>query len=156
MSLRPMLVLLLGLLAGGAAALTPTEGTLTPEQDARYRTLIHEFRCLVCQNQTIADSNAELAADLRDQVHERIVAGESDDAIRRYVTDRYGDFVLYKPPLTARTVLLWVGPFMLALVGIWMVLRLLRRSRRAPVPAAVAPADAERLRHLLDEEEGRP
>ena len=151
MNLRPIVALLLAAFVGGAAALTPMEGTLTPEQDARYRVLIHELRCLVCQNQTIADSNADLAADLRKQVHDRIAAGESDDDIRRYVTDRYGDFVLYKPPLTARTAALWIAPFLLVLLGIGLVLRMLRRNRVAPV--AATPVDAQRLRQLLDEKD---
>ncbi len=151
MSLRPIAVLLLAGFLGCAAALTPQEGTLTPEQDARYRVLIHELRCLVCQNQTIADSNADLAADLRKQVHDRIAAGESDDDIRRYVTDRYGDFVLYKPPLSSRTAALWIGPFLLALLGVGLVWRLLRRARSAPAEAE--PVDAQRLRRLLDDKE---
>lgn len=139
------------LLSVAASALTPQESTLPPEQEARYRTLIHEMRCLVCQNQTIADSNAELAADLRKQVHERIVAGESDADIRRYVTDRYGDFVLYKPPLSPRTLLLWIGPFVVVIGALLIVLRLLLR-RRAVAPPVVA--DAAELRKLLDEERG--
>ena len=151
--MRPLLALLFMAFVGVASALTPQERALTPEQEERYRTLIHELRCLVCQNQTIADSNAELAADLRKQVHDHIEAGYSDDDVRRYVTDRYGDFVLYKPPLTPRTALLWVGPFALAVIGLWLVIRLLRRARVAP--SSAAPVDAERLRHLLDEEEGR-
>lgn len=147
---RP-LALLLTAFIGIAAALTPHEGTLTPEQDARYRALIHELRCLVCQNQTIADSNADLAADLRRQVHDRIAAGESDDEIRRYVTDRYGDFVLYKPPLNARTAALWIAPFVLVLIGVVLVLRLVRRTRAAPAPSE--PGDGQRLRDLLDEKD---
>jgi cytochrome c-type biogenesis protein CcmH len=126
---------------------------LDAQQQARYQVLINELRCLVCQNQTIADSNAELAADLRKQVHDRIAAGDSDQDIRRFVTDRYGDFVLYKPPLSARTAALWVGPFVLVLLGIAWVLRLLRRSRSVPAQAPTAPVDAQRLRELLDEKD---
>lgn len=149
-----VMVMALLLFTPHAWSLTPHEQPLTPEQDARYRALIHELRCLVCQNQTIADSNADLATDLRGQVHARIAAGETDAQIRRYVTDRYGDFVLYKPPLTARTVALWVGPFAILLVALWIVLRVLRRRPRAaqaPPPPA-APDEGERLRRLLDEE----
>ena len=155
MSLRTIVALMLSAFVASAAALTPQDGTLTPEQDARYRVLIHELRCLVCQNQTIADSNADLAADLRRQVHERIAAGQTDDDIRRYVTDRYGDFVLYKPPFSARTATLWIGPFLLVLVGVMLVFRMLRRARAMTAPATPAPADAERLRRLLDEEKPR-
>lgn len=139
------------LLSLGASALTTQDVALPPEQEARYRTLIHELRCLVCQNQTIADSNAELASDLRRQVHDQIVAGASDTDIRRYVTERYGDFVLYKPPLSARTILLWVGPFLVVLVAVGFVLRRLMRKRLATAPDA---ADAAQLRKLLDEERG--
>lgn len=141
-------LLLLGPVAG---ALTPEDGTLSAEQDARYRTLIHELRCLVCQNQTIADSNAELAADLRSQVREQIAAGRTDAQIRHYVTDRYGDFVLYKPPLSARTLLLWTGPFVFVALALLIVLRLLRRRRLARAPEVI---DAARLRKVLDEEGG--
>lgn len=129
-------------------AMTPQEQVLTPEQDARYRSLIHELRCLVCQNQTIADSNADLAKDLRDQVHGQIAAGASDADIRRYVTERYGDFVLYKPPLSARTVVLWAGPFLMLAGALLIALRMLRR-RPASGPAA---ADTARLSRILDEE----
>jgi cytochrome c-type biogenesis protein CcmH len=130
--------------------LTPHASPLTPEQEARYRTLIHQLRCLVCQNQTIADSNADLAKDLREQVRSQILSGKDDAAIRAYLTDRYGDFVLYKPPLSARTVVLWAGPFALLLLALAIAVRVVRRSRRGdPSPA---PVDAERLRRLLDEE----
>jgi cytochrome c-type biogenesis protein CcmH len=123
---------------------------LTPEQDERYTTLIHELRCLVCQNQTIADSNAPLAADLRDQVRKRILLGESNTEIRNFLTDRYGDFVLYKPPLRTRTVLLWFGPFVLLLLAIAAVMRYARRSRAARAPATV---DEQALRRILDDAE---
>lgn len=142
--------LLVAVMTPAAWALTPQDATLTADQEARYRTLIHEFRCLVCQNQTIADSNAELATDLRNQVHQRIASGESDDDIRRYVTDRYGDFVLYKPPMSWRTVLLWAGPFILLLVGLVTAARFARRRSRVPAAAA---ADPERLQRLLKDED---
>lgn len=145
----PTLWLALALFAPAAFALTPHEQALTPEQEARYRSLIHELRCLVCQNQTIADSNADLATDLREQVHERIAAGQTDAEIRRYVTDRYGDFVLYKPPVTWRTALLWSGPFILLALGLVVAVRVTRRSRQ---PTAAPAADPERLQRLLDEE----
>jgi len=146
-----VLAALLFVFAGRALALTPQDGTLDPEQEARYRTLIHELRCLVCQNQTIADSNADLAADLRREVHTHIAAGATDDEVRRYVTDRYGEFVLYKPPMTARTAVLWVGPFLLVAFGVLIALRIVRRPRAVAAPTPTT--DAERLRQLLDEEE---
>jgi cytochrome c-type biogenesis protein CcmH len=121
---------------------------LTPEQDARYRSLITELRCLVCQNQTIAESNAPLAADLRNQVRAQIEAGKSDRDIHEYLTSRYGDFVLYRPPFKERTWLLWVGPFALLLVAAAAVALFIRRSR----PPAAGPADPAALKKLLDDE----
>ena len=131
-------------------ALTPMETKLSAEQEARYRTFIHELRCLVCQNQTIADSNADLASDLRRQVHERIAAGESDAQIRDYVTARYGDFVLYKPPLSMRTAVLWIGPFLILGGALLVVLRLLLRRKAVLTPPASINSD--RVQQLLDEE----
>lgn len=122
------------------------------EQDARYQGLIQELRCLVCQNQSIAESNAELAQDLRKQVRQQMEQGRSDDEIRAYLTDRYGEFVLYRPPITAKTVALWVGPFVLLLVGIFIALRILRRPRAA---AATSAPDPERLAALLKQERGK-
>ena len=101
-----------------------------PVLEARMLSIARELRCLVCQNQTIADSDAALAQDLRRQVREMLQRGESDAQIRAYMTERYGDFVLYRPPLQASTVPLWAGPGVLLAGGaltLWLVLR--RRSR---------------------------
>ena len=136
-------------LSFNAQALTPFETTLNAEQQARYRELIHQLRCLVCQNQTIADSDAELAEDLRRQVHDRILAGESNDEIKAYVTARYGDFVLYKPPMAPRTVVLWLGPALLVLFGLIVVWRVSRRPREV---ASGPDVDHDRLAKLLDED----
>ncbi|MGQ0530665.1 MAG: cytochrome c-type biogenesis protein [Panacagrimonas sp.] len=135
-----------------AFPLTPHSETLSAEQEARYRGLIHELRCLVCQNQTIADSNADLASDLRRQVHERIAAGESDAQIREYVTARYGDFVLYKPPLTMRTLVLWIGPFLILAGALAFVLRLLLKRKNVTAAPAGQGANPQRVQQLLDEE----
>ncbi len=94
---------------------------------ARYENLIHGFRCLVCQNETIADSNADLAADLRRQVHQLVASGKSDADITAYMVDRYGDFVLYKPPVQTSTWMLWAGPFMLLLIALITVISVVRR-----------------------------
>jgi cytochrome c-type biogenesis protein CcmH len=103
--------------------------------EQRLKNLGEQLRCLVCQNQTIAESTAPLALDLRNQIRAQVAAGRSDDEIRDYMVARYGDFVLYSPPFKATTILLWVGPFALLGVGIavlaWIVLR---RGRGAPVP----------------------
>lgn len=136
------------LLAVAAAA-----GADEPLAEQRYRALIDELRCMVCQNQSIADSNAPLAADLREQVRSQIEAGRSDDEIIEFLTARYGDYVRYRPAFKGRTLLLWLGPFGgLALAGIAAVVYV-RGSRASVKPAA---PDAERLRKLLDDDrEGR-
>lgn len=120
----------------------------TPDQEARYRHMIQELRCLVCQNQTIADSDAPLAQDLRAQVRNQILAGESNADITRYLTDRYGDFVLYNPPLKASTFLLWLGPVFLVLIALIMALMFARRSRNK---TAASPVDQAALKRLLEE-----
>ncbi len=102
-----------------------------PEQQADYQSLVSELRCLVCQNQTIGDSNAELAADLRRQVHEMLQQGKSRDEVLQFMTARYGDFVLYNPPLKAKTSLLWLGPVAFLLIGLLSVFLLVRRKRAA-------------------------
>ena len=97
-----------------------------PGVEQRLKNLGEELRCLVCQNQTIADSNAPLALDLRNQIRVQVKQGKSDDEIRTYMTERYGDFVLYKPPFKATTAVLWIGPFALIAVGalvLWLVVR---------------------------------
>ncbi len=111
-----------------------TETLEDPELRARYETITFELRCLVCQNQTIADSNAELAVDLRNQVREMLLAGQSDNDIRDYMTSRYGDFVLYRPPLRRRTVALWFGPAVALVLGFGVLWRVVSRHR------AVGPA----------------
>lgn len=101
-----------------------------PAEQARYEALINELRCLVCQNQTIADSNAELALDLREKVAEQIAAGRSDAEIIEFLTARYGDFVLYRPPVQANTWLLWTGPFLLLGVGLVVLAFTVRKRAR--------------------------
>jgi cytochrome c-type biogenesis protein CcmH len=122
--------------------------------EARLKKLETELRCLVCQNQTLADSNASLAEDLRAEVRQLALAGKSDDEIRAYLVARYGDFVLYSPPLKATTSLLWLGPFVLLGAGAvlwWVILR--RRERAAASPAASTdPAAEARARELLNAE----
>jgi cytochrome c-type biogenesis protein CcmH len=115
-----------------------------PALEARMMAIATELRCVVCQNQTVADSHAELAADLRQQIREQLRAGRSPDEIRRYMTDRYGDFVLYRPPVNERTALLWFGPALLLLVGGAALAIVLRRRSRLPDEAfEAAPEDNE-------------
>lgn len=125
---------------------------LSPAQEQRYQTLLGQLRCLVCQNQSIAESNAPLAGDLRRQVHDMVVRGDSDADIKRYLTDRYGEFVLYKPQFEPRTWLLWLGPFALLGIGLLVVFLLIRRSRtKSPEPTP----DPEGLRRILEGKDSR-
>jgi len=105
----------------------------TPQQEQDYNILIYELRCLVCQNQNLADSNAELAQDLRKQVHKMIVEEKQDrDAIVEYMVNRYGDFVLYNPPVKNQTYLLWAGPFLFLLFGLWILLKIVKNASNKP------------------------
>jgi cytochrome c-type biogenesis protein CcmH len=102
-----------------------------PEQEKAYTTLIDELRCLVCQNQTIADSNADLAKDLRRQVYEMLQQGKSQQDIVDFMTGRYGDFVMYRPPLSTKTLFLWGGPLLFVVLGLIMLVVVSRRKRKA-------------------------
>ena len=113
-----------------------------PALERRVTNLAHELRCLVCQNQTIADSSAPLAVDLRNQIREQLAAGKSERDVVDFMVERYGDFVLYRPPLKASTVLLWTGPFAFLIIGFYLLIRVLRR-RQVPEPRL---SDAERAR----------
>jgi len=138
-----------------------------PAVEARVMDLATVLRCLVCQNQTLADSNAELAVDLRNQVREQVKAGRSDEQIIDYLVARYGDFVLYRPPVKMTTVLLWVGPFVLLVAGLAGLVLTLRRRARAQATASGAEGDATdavdgvnadaraRAKALLEEPGGR-
>jgi cytochrome c-type biogenesis protein CcmH len=114
----------------------------SPEMDKRVSALANELRCLVCQNQTLADSNAPLAVDLRNQIREQLGAGKSEQDVLDFMVARYGDFVLYRPPLKLTTVALWLGPFVFLALGLWLLLRRLAR-RRVSEPEL---SDAERAR----------
>ena len=124
-----------------------------PATEARLKALAEELRCLVCQNQTIADSTAPLAVDLRNQIRAQIKDGRSNDQIRDYMVQRYGDFVLYRPPLKATTVLLWAGPFGLLIVAIGMLAYLIRRRRQEPTVELNAgeKARAQQLLRNMDQ-----
>lgn len=115
----------------------------SPEQEARYDRLINELRCVVCQNQNIADSNADLAKDLRHQTLEMLKQGKSDEEILAFMTDRYGDFVLYRPPLKPTTWLLWGAPMILLLIGVIGTLVVVSRRSREMAEGASGPATGE-------------
>ncbi|MCB1858557.1 MAG: cytochrome c-type biogenesis protein CcmH [Gammaproteobacteria bacterium] len=123
-----------------------------PAQEARYKKLIEELRCLVCQNQNLADSNAELAQDMRRVTYEMVSRGESDEQIIAYMVQRYGDFVLYRPPFQATTALLWIGPFIILAIAVLVLLMFIRQRGRAQVLSLDQDA-RERARRLLEDKE---
>ncbi|WP_153076824.1 cytochrome c-type biogenesis protein [Paraburkholderia bonniea] len=133
-------------------------GLPSPAVDARVRQLAARLRCLVCQNQTLADSNADLAADLRDKIRQQVQQGATDAQIEAYMVQRYGDFVLYQPPLKPVTWVLWFGPFValvLAAVLFWRGL-VRRRARQVPQTLDVAERQhAERLLETFDQDSNR-
>jgi cytochrome c-type biogenesis protein CcmH len=120
-----------------------------PVAEKRAVKLEEQLRCLVCQNETIAASQADLAKDLRKEIREQIKAGKSDDQIKQFLVDRYGDFVLYKPPFMATTVLLWAGPFALLLSGVIVLFLYLRRRRARVVQASLSDEQRSRAEALL-------
>ena len=146
--LLALLALLLPLAALAADA-TPTE--LDPVASKRAVDLAAQLRCLVCQNQTIAESNAELAVDLRRQVNEQIKAGRSDREIIDFMVERYGAFVLYKPPFSPATVLLWLGPGVLAIAALIVFLRTLRARNRVMVDHPLSDAERAEAERLLSQ-----
>lgn len=149
---RLLLALCLALGAHCAFAGEAAPLAADPVAEKRLQALSEELRCLVCQNQSIADSHAELADDLRREIRGMIQAGKSDKEIVDFMVARYGDFVLYRPPFKAATVLLWVGPLLLMLAGIAALLRnLKRRNRQIGDDAPLSDADARRADALLNE-----
>lgn len=154
---RLLLAFGLALLAvSGAQAVQPDEVLKNPALEQRARAISGELRCLVCQNQSIDDSDAPLARDLRLLVRERIVAGDSDKAVVDFVVARYGDFVLLRPPLNAHTALLWAAPFVILLLALGFVWRRSRQSAVAELAPAAPLTDAERSRvdNLLKDDQG--
>jgi cytochrome c-type biogenesis protein CcmH len=148
-------ILLIGIAAISAAAHAAalTAAAPSPALEARLKKLESELRCLVCQNQTLADSNADLASDLRREVRDLALAGKNDSEIRDYLVARYGDFVLYDPPFKRTTLLLWLGPFVLLAGGALVWWRVLRHRQRASAAAATRdPAVEARARALLEDD----
>lgn len=138
----------IGLAAGALAADAPS-AVADPALEKRVMDISEELRCLVCQNQTIADSHAELAVDLRNQVREMLLQGKSESEIREYMVQRYGDFVLYRPPVKTTTWVLWVGPFVLLLAGL-LVLMVKLKQRAKRVVEGDKPLQEDQKRRLDD------
>lgn len=144
----PLLAALLALAAPAARAVQPDEVLPDPTMETRAREISKELRCLVCQNQSIDDSNAPLARDLRLLVRERLKAGDSDTQVLGFVTDRYGDYVLLKPPFKATTLLLWVAPFALLVFGAIGTVIYLRGRRGVAAGADTPPLSEDEQRRL--------
>ena len=147
-------ILVLGFAApalGGEAAPAAED----PALEARVNALSNQLRCLVCQNQTIAESNAGLAVDLKNQVRERLQKGESESQIIDFMVARYGDFVLYRPPFKLTTLLLWLGPLLLVLAGLAVLYRRLKSVSREP-QAELSEADRKRAARLLGDGKETP
>jgi cytochrome c-type biogenesis protein CcmH len=158
-----LLTMLLGsvLGAGGVAAQTPTDSkaaplSADPALEARVLKIAEELRCLVCQNETIAASQADLAKDLRQQIREQLTQGRTQPEILDFMAQRYGDFVLYRPPLKFSTVLLWAGPFVLLLVAAVVLLMNIRRRDPLTEDAPLSAAELQRAQRLLDDAGGAP
>ena len=133
--------ILFGLLFCMTAMAEPV--AIAPEHEQRYHSLLDELRCLVCQNQTIAESNADLAKDLRNEVRMPLYKGATDSEIIKFMVDRYGDFVLYRPPVKPRTYLLWFGPFVFLVIAFLVLALVLRKQRK---PAYVPLTEDEQLK----------
>jgi cytochrome c-type biogenesis protein CcmH len=142
--LRSLAAALAGVICIAAAA-DPAERLADPAQEARARAIFQDVRCLVCQNESIDDSEAELAHDLRQVVREQVRLGRSDDQIKRFLTDRYGEFVLMTPAFSWVNLALWGGPFLVVVLGAGLLVGRLR-NRRADTE--LSPEEAERVRRL--------
>jgi cytochrome c-type biogenesis protein CcmH len=126
-----------------------------PVLEARVMKLSKELRCLVCQNETLADSRADLAEDLRVQIREQMTAGKTDKEIVAYLTARYGKFILYNPPIDPTTYLLWFGPFVLLLLGLLLLFRYLKQRRESIIEQPLSAAERQRAETLLKIEPGK-
>lgn len=142
------------LLGGGAAAMAADTPLSDPSLEARARALMKEVRCVVCQSQSIDESDAGIAVDLRSLIREEIAAGKSDDDIRDFLVARYGDFILFKPPFKAETLVLWLGPFAVLVGGFGFVVWFLRRRPAAGSPTALDQEERQRVAQALSQNNG--
>ncbi|MGI9290941.1 MAG: cytochrome c-type biogenesis protein [Gammaproteobacteria bacterium] len=128
-----VIILSLMLFALPVFAIDPSEELADPKLQALYKTITEETRCLVCQNQTIADSTAPLAADLRREIRKKVEAGQSEDEIKDFLVERYGDFVLYKPRFESWNIVLWLAPVVLVLIGFVALTRIVSKRTQLPI-----------------------
>ena len=149
---RFFLVLLAGFAAVSAQAVQPDEMLKDPALEARARLVSRDLRCLVCQNQSIDDSDAPLAADLRVLLRQRLTAGDSDQQAKQFLVDRYGDYVLLKPPFKTTTLVLWFGPLILLLGGAAAAFAVYRQRRLKPIADPLSAEEKARLDRLLKDE----
>jgi len=147
---RLLLFLLLTQLAFQAGARVEVYRFDDPGEEARYKQLIEELRCLVCQNQNLADSNAELAEDMRRTTYEMVSRGATNEEVVSFMVQRYGDFVLYRPPFKSSTALLWIGPFVILAAGVAVLVTFVRRRGAQQTPQLDA-RDQERAKRLLED-----
>jgi cytochrome c-type biogenesis protein CcmH len=136
------------LICTAAFAVEPDERLPNPADEARAREVSKALRCVVCQNETIDDSHAELARDMRLLVRERIQKGDSNEQVLAYMVQRYGDFVLLKPRMTGETLVLWFGPFLVLIIGGFIVFRRMRKSGPAGAPQALSAEETKALNEL--------
>jgi len=151
MSKRSVLAVLAALWFAAAIGAQVAQPIEDPAIEARMKNLTKQLRCLVCQNETLADSQAQLAEDLRREIREQIKAGKSDQEILAYATQRYGDFILYNPPVKATTYLLWFGPFLLLVIGTILLFRFLKQRRTMIEAKPLTPEEHRRAEKLLRE-----
>ncbi len=140
------------LVSVSAHAVIETRSFTDPALEERYTVLINELRCLVCQNNNLADSNAELARDLREHVYSMLISGATDTEIINYMVERYGDFVLFRPPFKPTTAALWIGPFILLVLGVVGLVVIIRKRNRTQVEA-LTDVERTQVRRLLDQDE---
>jgi cytochrome c-type biogenesis protein CcmH len=147
-----VLIILATLCIGGLVAAKEAQSNEDPKIEQRMKALTEQLRCLVCQNETLADSRADLAEDLRSQIREQMKAGKSDQEILAFLTQRYGDFVLYNPPVKATTYLLWFGPFILLILGTVVLFRYLKHRRELIQDQPLTVDERKRAEDILRSE----
>jgi cytochrome c-type biogenesis protein CcmH len=150
-----LILLIIASLPGFGMAKEAQPASDDPALEERVMNLSKELRCLVCQNETLADSRADLAEDLRNQIREQMKAGKSDKEIVAYLTQRYGKFILYNPPIDPTTYLLWFGPFVLLLAGLFVLFRFVKQRRELITDQPLSTDERQRAEDLLNADRGK-